>query len=69
MRTPSRSPRYLPDGTPLRNHMLAALPDIDYARVLTHLRLKSVVTGDTLQETARASPRCTFRTAGVLGDQ
>jgi hypothetical protein len=43
------STRYLPDGSPLHNRLLAALPPTDYARVVTHLRLKRVVTGDTLQ--------------------
>jgi hypothetical protein len=55
--------RLLPDGTPLRNRLLAALPAADYARIRTHLRMQSVVTGRTLQEHGRPSLTCTSRTA------
>jgi CRP-like cAMP-binding protein len=48
--TTSRSTRLLPDGTLLHNRLLAALPAVDYKRILKHLRLKTVVTGDTLQD-------------------
>jgi CRP-like cAMP-binding protein len=39
----------LPDGTPLHNRLLAALPARDYARIQTHLRMHAGVTGRTLQ--------------------
>ena len=43
------SNRSLPDGTPLHNRLLAALPVADYDRVLKHLRMRTVAVGDTLQ--------------------
>jgi CRP-like cAMP-binding protein len=45
----TRSIRRLPDGTPLHNRLLAALPVVDYNRILKHLRMRTVVVGDTLQ--------------------
>ena len=45
----SRSPRLLPDGTPLRNRFLGALPRADYDRILPYLRMISVTTGEVLQ--------------------
>jgi CRP-like cAMP-binding protein len=60
------SPRYLPDGTPLHNRLLAALPDADYARVLDHLRLKNVVTGDTLQANGARITEVYFPNGGVF---
>ena len=44
-----RSTRLLPDGTPLHNRILAALPRADYDRLLPHVRMTTVTTGDTLQ--------------------
>ena len=50
MRTSTvRSTRLLPDGTPLQNRLLAALPVSDYARIQKHLEMNTVVTGRTLQ--------------------
>ena len=46
---PLRSTRLLPDGTPLRNRILAALPRVDYDRILPYVRMSTVTTGDTLQ--------------------
>jgi CRP-like cAMP-binding protein len=66
MRTPPGSQRYLPDGTLLRNRVLGALPDIDYARVRKHLRLKSVVTGDTLQADGARITEVYFPNGGVF---
>jgi CRP-like cAMP-binding protein len=43
------SGRVLPDGAPLCNRLLAALPDDDYARILQDLRMIRVETGQTLQ--------------------
>ena len=44
-----RSTRLLPDGTPLHNRLLAALPRSDYDRILPYLRMRTVTTGETLQ--------------------
>ncbi len=41
--------RLLPDGTPLHNRLLAALPARDYARILNHLQMNTVLVGRTLQ--------------------
>jgi CRP-like cAMP-binding protein len=45
----SRSNRLLPDGTPLHNRLLAALPRTDYDRILPYVRMSTVTTGETLQ--------------------
>ena len=45
----SPSSRLLPDGSPLRNRLLAALPAAEYDRLLPHLRMRAVTTGATLQ--------------------
>jgi len=44
-----RSTRLLPDGTPLHNRLLAALPLREYNRLLPHVRMHTVTTGETLQ--------------------
>jgi len=44
-----RSSRRLPDGSALHNRLLAALPRADYDRLMPHVRMVAVVTGDTLQ--------------------
>src|SRR4030095_8122032 len=46
------STRLLPDGTPLHNRLLAALPAADYARIQKHLHMNTGVMGNTLQEHA-----------------
>jgi CRP-like cAMP-binding protein len=67
MRTPAvQTIRLLPDGTPLRNRLLAALPAADYARIRTHLRMQSVVTGRTLQEHGRPVTDVYFPNSGVF---
>jgi CRP-like cAMP-binding protein len=43
------STRLLPDGTPLRNRLLAALPRAEYDRIRPYLRLRTVSPGETLQ--------------------
>ena len=45
-----RSIRLLPDGTPLQNRLLAALPAGDYARLQKHLHMNIGVPGRTLQQ-------------------
>jgi CRP-like cAMP-binding protein len=42
--------RLLPDGTPLHNRLLAALPAADYARLQKHLQMNGGITGHPLQE-------------------
>ena len=58
--------RLLPDGTPLHNRLLAALPDVDYELILKHLRLKTVVTGDPLQEHGTRITDVYFPNSGVF---
>ena len=45
----SASIRLLPDGTPLHNRLLAALPRTVYDRILPHVRMNTVTVGNTLQ--------------------
>jgi len=60
------SNRVLPDGTPLRNRLLSALPAADYKRIATHLRLQSTVNGDTLHEQGRRIDNVYFPNGGVF---
>lgn len=49
MRRPgSPSPRRLPDGALLHNRLLAALPRVEYDRILPFVRMKTVTIGHTL---------------------
>ena len=67
MRIPtSSSARLLPDGTPLQNRLLAALPSADYARIVKHLRMEPVVTGRTLQEHGTPVTDVYFPNGGVF---
>ena len=43
------STRLLPDGSPLHNRLLAALPRAEYDRLLPYVRMSTVTTGGTLQ--------------------
>jgi CRP-like cAMP-binding protein len=66
---PRRAPasnRILPDGTPLRNRLLAALPDADYRRVRKHLQMTTVKTGETLQEAGTRIADVYFPNGGVF---
>jgi CRP-like cAMP-binding protein len=65
-RRPPSSTRVLPDGTPLHNRLLAALPTADYNRIAKHLRLQSTVTGDTLHEHGRRIDEVYFPNGGVF---
>jgi len=60
------STRLLPDGTPLRNRLLAALPATDYERLATHLRVHSTVTGKALHERGRRIHDVYFPNDGVF---
>jgi CRP-like cAMP-binding protein len=62
----ARSTRLLPDGTPLQNRLLAALPADDYNRIARHLRVQSTVTGVTLHEDGRRIDEVYFPNAGVF---
>jgi CRP-like cAMP-binding protein len=44
----SPTPRLLPDGTPLQNRILGALPRVDYDRILKYVKMITVTTGQTL---------------------
>jgi hypothetical protein len=47
------STRVLPDGRPLQNRLLAALPAADYDRIAKHLRLESTIVGAAVHEHGR----------------
>jgi CRP-like cAMP-binding protein len=56
----------LPDGTPLHNQLLAALPAAEYDRLAQHLRLQSTVVGATLHEDGRRINDVYFPNGGVF---
>ena len=58
--------RLLPDGTPLQNRLLAALPADDYSRVLKHLHMHKGVPGRTLQHQGRTVKQVYFPNGGVF---
>lgn len=60
------SARVLPDGTPLQNRLLAALPAGVYDRLAPHLHLESIVVGDTLHESGRRISDVYFPNGGVF---
>ena len=62
---PSSAARLLPDGTPLRNRLLAALPADDYARIREHLQMHTAVIGRPLQEHGTPVTRVYFPNGGV----
>ena len=67
MRTPTTGlTRLLPDGTPLHNRLLAALPAVDYARILKHLQMNTVAVGHTLQEHGTRISNVYFPNGGVF---
>ena len=66
MRVPRGPTRYLPDGSPMRNRLLALLSKRDYERVVEHLRLKRVVTGDTIQADGSRITEVYFPNGGVF---
>ena len=61
-----RAARLLPDGTPLHNRLLAALPAVDYARIQKHLHMNTAVTGRTLQAPGRPVTDVYFPNGGVF---
>jgi len=60
------STRVLPDGTPLHNRLLAALPAADYGRLARDLRLESTVVGAALHEHGRRIDDVYFPNGGVF---
>jgi CRP-like cAMP-binding protein len=62
--SPSR--RLLPDGTLLRNRLLAALPVADYTRISKHLRMDSVVVGHALHRHGAPITDVYFPNGGVF---
>jgi CRP-like cAMP-binding protein len=67
MRRPTRSStRVLPDGRPLQNRLLAALPAADYDRIAKHLRLEPTIAGAALHEHGRRIDDVYFPNAGVF---
>ena len=62
----THSTRLLPDGTPLQNRLLAALPATDYARIQKHLRMNQAVTGRALQEHGAPVTDVYFPNGGVF---
>ena len=58
--------RTLPDGTHLRNRLLAVLPATDYARIADHLRMRATVTGDALHQHGRRIDHVYFPNGGVF---
>src|SRR6185436_15678064 len=60
------STRLLPDGTPLQNRLLAALPTADYTRIQKHLRMNTAVMGSTLQEHGTQVTDVYFPNGGVF---
>ena len=60
------STRVLPDGTPLHNRLLAALPTSDYDRIAQYLRVQSTTIGDTLHESGRRIDDVYFPNSGVF---
>ena len=63
---PARSSRLVPDGTPLQNRLLAAMPLADYKRIVKHLRLKTVAVGETLQDQGTRITDVYFPNGGVF---
>lgn len=67
MRRPTaRTTRLLPDGTPLHNQLLAALPAHNYRRLTSHLRMTKVKSGETLQQHGARISRVYFPNGGVF---
>ena len=62
----ARSIRLLPDGTPLHNRLLAAIPAADYRRLQKYLRMNTAVTGHTLQAHGTPVTDVFFPNGGVF---
>ena len=62
----AQSIRLLPDGTPLHNRLLAALPVDQYARLQRHLRMTTATVGRTLQALGAPVTDVYFPNGGVF---
>jgi hypothetical protein len=60
------STRVLPDGTPLQNRLLAALPALEYNRIAPQLRVRTTTTGETLHEAGHRVEHVHFPNGGVF---
>jgi CRP-like cAMP-binding protein len=60
------STRLLPDGTPLHNRLLAALPVAEYDRVLRYVQMNTVTRGKTLQSPGARVSDVYFPNGGVF---
>jgi CRP-like cAMP-binding protein len=58
--------RRLPDGTPLRNRLLAALPTAEYNQLAAELRLQSTEVGRPLHDDGRPIADVYFPNGGVF---
>jgi CRP-like cAMP-binding protein len=65
-RRTASSARVLPDGTPLQNRLLAALPTTEYDRIVKHLQLRSTAAGDMLHHDGRRINDVYFPNGGVF---
>jgi CRP-like cAMP-binding protein len=65
MGTTRATSRLLPDGTPLRNRLLAALPQDVFAIVAKDIRMAKVAVGETLLENGVAVSHVYFPNSGV----
>ena len=65
MGTPRAQARLLPDGTPLRNRLLAALPAELYASVARDIRMIAVEVGEALLENGAPVSDVYFPNSGV----
>lgn len=65
MAATGRAQRFLPNGVPLRNRLLAALPADVYALVVQELRMKDVAVGETVIEHGVAIGSVYFPNSGV----
>jgi len=63
--TPRTATRLLPDGSPLRNRLLAALPQDVYVLVCKDIRMAEVEVGETLLESGVAISHVYFPNSGV----
>jgi CRP-like cAMP-binding protein len=62
----AHSTRLLPDGTPLHNRLLAAIPAADYGRLQKYLRMNTGVAGRTLQAHGTPVTDVYFPNGGVF---
>ena len=66
MRPSIGSPRFLPDGTPLQNRLLAVLPVTTYAHIQPQLQMNTAVIGRTLQAHGKRVTDVYFPNDGVF---